>query len=99
MSPGSSALRCFKCNSAIEICNIITFVLYTGLPHLCCSLHLDRCNSLSRYRATVIERISHCVSQKAGDTRFACFSDLAVWYFSDALQRMVQLVIEALDNA
>ena len=57
------------------------------------------CNSLSRYRATVIERISHCVSQKAGDTRFACFSDLAVWHFSDALQRMVQLVIEALDNA
>ena len=31
---GSSAIQCFKCSDAIEICNKIILNFYMGLPHI-----------------------------------------------------------------
>ena len=31
---GSSALECYKCGNAIEICNRIMFDFYPGLPYM-----------------------------------------------------------------
>ena len=54
---------------------------------LCCFfLRLNRCNSFSHYRATLVEGRQK-KKEKSEDRQFAHFCDLLVWYFSNALQR------------
>ena len=53
--------------------------------------HLNRCNSFSRYRASLADnytdgRKKKEERRKSEDRRFPRFSDSPVWYFSDALQ-------------